>query len=245
MEFDGGFFYGKKHYTTDKGILFKIGQPDEDDITPEQEDYIVKHMNKVENEVYRGDLDKIDLDSFSKFFILNEFCGNIDFVWSSFYFYKERNDDKIYFGPVWDFDLALDNDARLIPTNEKDFFCFEKGPSAGTLNQFIQALINNTYVIEYIQKVWNDLCRNILNETVLLDYIEEKEKYLKESSDLNFLKWDNNFEKIPWDGPNYEYEDYGRKGENFEQSVQVLKDYVKLRFKIFSKIIEKAVSLAK
>lgn len=245
MEFDGGYFYGKKHYKTDNGILFKISNPDEDDITPEQEDYILDHMNIVENEVYNGILDKIDLDSFSKFFILNEFCGDIDFLWSSFYFYKERNDDKIYFGPVWDFDLALDNDARLIPTNDKDFFCFTKGDSAGTLNKFIQVLIGNKYVMEYIQKVWNELCETTLNEKVLLDYLEEREKYLKESSELNFLKWDNNFEKIPWEGPNYESEDYGRKGENFEQSVQVLKEYVKLRFKSFSKVIEKAVSLAK
>ena len=202
-------------------------------------------MNKVESEVYNGILNKIDLDSFSNFFLLNEFCGDIDFLLCSFYFYKERNDDKIYFRPAWDFDLALDNDARLIPTNNKDFFCFENGGSAGSLNKFIQILIGNKYVIEYIKRVWNDLCKNALNETVLLDFIEEREKYLKESSELNFLKWDNNFEKIPWDGPNYEDEDYGRKGENFEQSVQVLKDYVKLRFNSFTKIIEKAVSLAK
>jgi hypothetical protein len=55
----------------------------------------------------------------------------------------------------------------------------------------------------------------VWNKTILLDFLEEREENLKESSELNFLKWDNNKEKIPWEGPNYKSEDYGRKGENF------------------------------
>ena len=241
MEFDGGYFYGKKHYKTEKGIMFKISNPKEDEINPEQESYIVDKLNKLEKEVYNGILDSIDLDSFSKFFLLNEFCGDIDFLWSSFYFYKDRNDDKFYFGPGYDFDLALDNDERLIPTNEKNGFCFQLGGSAGTLKEFIMKLIENKNVMKYIQNVWEQLCSTVLNETVLLDFLEEREIFLKESSDLNFLKWDNCFEKIPWEGPNYESDDYGRKGENFKESVQVLKDYIKQRFDSFTKIINNAV----
>ena len=126
--------------------------------------------------------------------------------WSSCYFHKKRNDEKVYFAPVWDFDLALDNHETLIPTNEKDFFCFQRGGSAGTLNKFVAKLVANKNVIDYIQNTWNELCNTVLNQTCLLDFLEEREKYLKQSSDLNFLKWirDNNFEKIPW-------EDYGGK----------------------------------
>ena len=29
---------------------------------------------------------------------------------------KRRNDEKIYFGPVWGFDLAFDNDNRVFST---------------------------------------------------------------------------------------------------------------------------------
>ena len=63
-----------------------------------------------------------------------------------------------------------------------------------------------------------------------------------ESSELNFLKLDNNKEKIPWEGPNYESEDYVKKNEkNLEESVQVLKDYVKLRFGSLRKLIANSV----
>ena len=249
MEFDGGVFYeeyyGNKHYETKKGMIFKINNPKDDEIVAKQENYILEHLNKVESEVFNGNIENIGLEEFSKFFLVNEYCGDIDFLWSSCYFHKKRNDSKIYFGPVWDFDLALDNHELLIPTNEKDFFCYQRGGSAGTLNKFVATLVGNKKVINYIIKTWKDLCNTVWNQTVLLDFLEEREEYLKESSELNFLKWDNNFEKIPWEGPNYESEDYGRKGENFEESVQVLKDYVKLRFGSLGKLLDKAASSSK
>ena len=249
MEFDGGVFYeeyyGNKHYETKKGMIFKINNPKDDEIVAKQENYILEHLNKVESEVFNGNIENLGLEEFSKFFLVNEYCGDIDFLWSSCYFHKKRNDSKIYFGPVWDFDLALDNHELLIPTNEKDFFCYQRGGSAGTLNKFVATLVGNKKVINYIIKTWKDLCNTVWNQTVLLDFLEEREEYLKESSELNFLKWDNNFEKIPWEGPNYESEDYGSKGENFKESVQVLKDYVKLRFGSLGKLLDKAASSSK
>ena len=40
----------------------------------------------------------------------------------------------------------------------------------------------------------------VLKESVLIDFIEEQKIYLKESAELNFLKWDNFVE---------EYDPYG------------------------------------
>lgn len=55
----------------------------------------------------------MDLDSFYKYFLMQEFCGDIDFVLSSFHCTKRRNDDKLYFGPVWDYDLSFDNEPNV------------------------------------------------------------------------------------------------------------------------------------
>ena len=178
MEFDGGVFYeeyyGNKHYETKKGMIYKISNPKDDEIVAKQENYILEHLNKVESEVFNGNIENIGLEEFSKFFLVNEYCGDIDFLWSSCYFHKKRNDNKIYFGPVWDFDLALDNHELLIPTNEKDFFCYQRGGSAGTLNKFVATLVGNKKVINYIIKTWKDLCNTVWNQTVLLDFLEEK-----------------------------------------------------------------------
>ena len=244
LEFDAGVAFGKKHYKTDRGMIYKIHSPKEEEITSEQEKYITNKMNKFENEVYSGIFDSFDIDTFSKFFLIKEFSGDIDILWSSFYFYKERSDDKFYFGPAYDFDLAFDNYNMQTCVNCMDHFVFERGGTAGTLNDFVRHLIRNKKVMENIKKTWEKTCETVLNKNVLSDFLDEREKYLKESSDLNFLKWDNNFEKIPWEGEKVENEDFGRKGENFEQSIQVLKDYINQRFDTLSRLIDKAFSSA-
>ncbi len=228
-------------FKTQKGITGQIIYPEDDKITAEQENYIKYKLNKFEDEVYNGILDSIDLDSFSKYFIIEEFCGDPDHVWSSYYFRKERNDDKFYFGPAWDYDLAFDNDERLIPTNEKTDFCFKYCDSAGTMREFILSLIENKNVIEYIKNTWEKLYKTVLNENILANYIEEEKKKLEESSELNFIKWNNYVEeddfRFPWD--------FGRKGENFEVSVEVVKDYVVNRFKSLTKLIDNYYTSAK
>ncbi|WP_317313163.1 CotH kinase family protein [Absicoccus porci] len=51
----------------------------------------------------------IDVDSFVKYYLIQEFCENPDATRSSMYLYKDGIDDKLHIGPVWDFDLALGN----------------------------------------------------------------------------------------------------------------------------------------
>ena len=241
-------------FKTDKGINGKIEYPKEDKITSEQKTYIVQKLNKFEDEVYNGILDSIDLESYSKYFLVEEFCADPDHVFSSFYFHKERNDDKFYFGPVWDFDLAFDNDRRLKPTSEKPEFSLNYGDSSGTTRQFIKTLLANKNVIKYIKKTWENLCETVLTEDALLDFIEENSAKIKESVELNILKWDNTVSenRMPWGGNGGNWGrggngmgmGLGQKGEEYETSVEVVKEYVKNRFESLSNLINKAYSSA-
>ena len=245
---------GNSIFKTDKGINGKIEYPKEDKITSEQKTYIVQKLNKFEDEVYNGVLDSIDLESYSKYFLVEEFCADPDHVFSSFYFHKERNDDKFYFGPVWDFDLAFDNDRRLKPTSEKPEFSLNYGDSSGTTRQFIKTLLANKNVIKYIKKTWENLCETVLTEDALLDFIEENSAKIKESVELNILKWDNTVSenRMPWGGNGGNWGrggngmgmGLGQKGEEYETSVEVVKEYVKNRFESLSNLINKAYSSA-
>lgn len=51
----------------------------------------------------------MDMDSFAGHYVLDEISKNIDANYSSVFFYKPRYADKLYSGPVWDYDLALGN----------------------------------------------------------------------------------------------------------------------------------------
>lgn len=50
----------------------------------------------------------IDVDSATQYFLVNELFKNPDGAVASFYLYKKR-DGKLFFGPIWDFDLAMGN----------------------------------------------------------------------------------------------------------------------------------------
>ena len=125
-EITGGYIIESDHWAkqeefyieSKKGIIYTIKYPDEEDIVPEQMNYINNSFNLAEEEVYNNKFDKIDIESFCKFILIEDLCGNSEVFWST-YLTKERLDDKFYFGPVWDFDIAFDNDKRIYPVLEK------------------------------------------------------------------------------------------------------------------------------
>jgi hypothetical protein len=70
---------------------------------------------------------------------------------------------------------------------------------------------------------------------------------LEESSELNFIKWDHFAQEKNsrgGRGGNGGF-GFGRKGENFEVSVEVVKDYVINRFKSLTRLIDNAALSAK
>ena len=96
-------------YFKSNGIRFAVSEPDPP--SEEQTNYIKSTMDDVISTIRNGAKDeiesKIDIDSFVKFYLLNEFLKTVDFNFSSvFYYYK---DGKLYAGPPWDYDLSSGN----------------------------------------------------------------------------------------------------------------------------------------
>ena len=93
-----------------------------------------------------------------------------------------------------------------------------------------------------------------MTEDALLDFIEENSAKIKESVELNILKWDNTVSenRMPWGGNGGNWGRGGngmgmkkkKKGEDYETSVEVVKEYVKNRFESLSNLINKAYSSA-
>jgi hypothetical protein len=52
---------------------------------------------------------RIDVDSFANYYILNEFAFNLDATLTSFFVYTDGVGDIIHTGPAWDFDKCLGN----------------------------------------------------------------------------------------------------------------------------------------
>ena len=163
-----------------------IKSPSEDSITTDQRNYIRAHFNKMEN-----DLDRyVDKNTFLRHFLVGELSGNTDTYWS-LYMYKERDDDTMYTGPVWDFDIAFDNDYRTYPVNNKSDYIYRSGGSyAGTMKQMVDIFVlqNQTSQAKLLE-IWDQARRTLVTEESLVAYIDQMEEELDASQRLNFMRW--------------------------------------------------------
>ena len=226
MEIDGFAYQEPYHFTSKKGVKVTIKYPE---TTKNQTAYLKEWFDEIEENIYTNQkVENIDLETFSQFFILNEFCADIDSVWSSYYVTKQRNDEKLYFGPAWDFDLSLDNDKRLYPTNSREKWIFNYGLSAGTFRQFISKLMSCESTLNSVQKKWEDVTTNDFTKEKIFEFIEEQIKYLDESQKLNFKRW-KVLNKI------LQYEAVARG--SYEEEIKHLKEYIEERFIVFGNML--------
>lgn len=75
----------------------------------------------AEKKNYEEVAELVDIESFVKYYLLNEFTVNPDAYTTSWYMYKDGADDKIHAGPGWDYDYALGNREWFWASSE-DFY---------------------------------------------------------------------------------------------------------------------------
>ena len=211
----------KVHFYSAKGIPVTVKYPDDSKISTEQRNFIKSYFGKMEAST--SDYSKyLDIDSFLRNFIVGEFCGNTDTYWSVF-MYKERDDDLMYTGPVWDFDLAFDNDQRVYPVSDKSDFLYRSGGScAGNMRSFVDKIvILNAAAKAQMLDIWDEARQSGLTEENMIAYIDRLETDLLQSQRLNFLRWPIMNQRVHQNPPT--------KG-SFQAEVEVLRTYMKERF---------------
>jgi hypothetical protein len=180
-------------FTSKQGNPVTIQYPDDEDITTEQYKYIVDHFNKMEAnwKTY------LDTSTFLRHFLVGELSGNTDTYWSV-YMYKHRDNDTIYTGPVWDFDLAFENDNRTYPINRKSDFIYRSGGSVtGNMKVFVDRIcIQDADARSEMLEIWDNARRGDINEQHLVDFIGQQEEYLQQAQKLNFMRWPVMLEKV-------------------------------------------------
>ena len=187
-------------FQSSRGIPVTIKSPDDDKITSEQTNYIKSYFNKLENAAYSVKYDSpttgyrtlLDINSFLQHFIVGEVSGNTDTYWST-YMYKKRNDPKFYVGPVWDFDLAFENDNRTYPINNKTCYIYQwvNSSSAGTMDVLVERIVvNDTRTAGDLLEMWSATRSNGMSGESLCDFVDKWAAEMDASQRLNFMRWD-------------------------------------------------------
>lgn len=155
--------------------------------TPEQFEYIRNYIYLTERAMYAdyfadpttGYAAYIDVDSFIRWFLVNEIMKNNDAkFFSSVWMYKQR-DDKLFMGPLWDFDIAAGN----VNYNDND------NPSGWWIrgSPWIKRLFEDPAFEARVRARWNELKTDQLD--TILDYIDDSAAALAQSASNNFQRW--------------------------------------------------------
>ncbi len=190
LEVDG-FFDGNAFYTSTSSVPVRIHYPDEDEIDATQQTYITDYVNTFESTLMGSNFSDptlgyrplVDSTSLVNWMLCIEISANIDGYYSS-YFYKEQDDPKLYFGPLWDYDIAYYNDTRISGTVKKLMFIDGYGGAR-----------------KWVTRMWEDpwfaqlACHRYAEmlDSGLVDYmnlqIDSLVNLLSESQARNYEKW--------------------------------------------------------
>ena len=176
----------KSWFNSNNGNPVTIKSPDEDEITNNQKQYIRQFFNLMERQWSTY----LDVNSFLRHFLVGELSGNTDTYWSVF-MYKERDENLMHVGPVWDFDLAFNNDQRIYPVNNKSDYIYRSGGScAGNMRNFVDNIVvKDAAAKRQLLEIWDEARQSGLTEENLLAFIDRWAADLEQSQRLNFLRW--------------------------------------------------------
>lgn len=173
-----------------------IKYPDSDDIVSAQTNYIKSHYNLMERTIYSDTKEAfqkyLDMPSFIRHFLVGEISGNTDTYWST-YLYKKRNDDKFYVGPVWDFDIAYENDDRTYPINSNPDWIYAmagKSSEAKGMRDFVNQILKEPTFTSQLKSTYAHYRSNgTITVDALLDVVDYYAELMDESQKLNFVRW--------------------------------------------------------
>lgn len=162
-------------------------------VNSNQEKYIADYLSKCLKAIETRDKETIgnliDIPSAVDCYIVEEFMKNHDVGGTSFYFTKPKG-DKLYFGPIWDFDLSsgnADND------NQDPSFRSYKYTYVGNLyftniqqSSWFSALRKCDWFNDMVKERWLEVRKYGLQTS---DHVEEIATKYKSSFERNFTKW--------------------------------------------------------
>lgn len=162
------------------------------DATAEQVAFIQNFISEADSAILKGNKTEIeaiiDLDSCVDMYLLQEFMLNIDVGWSSLFMYKKQDGGKLYFGPVWDFDLAAGNDKRLFAGGHEGIYVAD-GAGLGMTQEsrWFIALMKQEWFKDMVLARWEEV-KPCFAE--LSSFAEKTANSMKNAIDHNFERWD-------------------------------------------------------
>jgi CotH protein. len=218
------------HFISNKNVKITHKYPADDDHATEQYTYIKNHLNTAEAVLFGSNF-KDPVNGWRKywdektavdFMIVKELTWDPD-GFTSIYFYKRRGDDRFFFGPVWDFDKAYNNDKRKLDLY-LDLMIHKSFPTNGSGTHWHARMWDDETFRAAVKARWNSKKTELLAASNKV-FQEEPEKMAK-SIKANFTRWNITDQALL---------DAATPPSSYDEGLGWLKDYVQSRYEFLDR----------
>ena len=188
------------------GIIYNIKNPDDENLTVNKRIAIGQWIQSFENAVADDDYTNpekgyrayIDEQSFVNWYVGAELTGNIDALYS-IYMYKEADEQRMHFGPLWDLDLGYDNSSeRSLLQNMEAYLWLWNRP----FEKIMQRLWEDPWFAKACNDRLNQLIDNGLQD-YLIESIDSLRNAIWQSQAENFKVWPIDQQVYDWEKHSY------------------------------------------
>lgn len=183
-------------------VNITIQYPKDEDIVPQQLDYIHTYVDSFETALHGTDFQDpvsgwrnyADENSFVDYLLLSEFCRNTDAYRASCYFFKDKNSNggKLKMGPAWDYDLTYGN-VDFCEAWHTDNWAYDFNYNCANDSWLVpfwwERLLQDTLFQHKVRCRWEYLRSDILSQQNLMFYCDSMATYLSESQGFNYTVW--------------------------------------------------------
>lgn len=192
LEVDGFKDTDATYFSTLNGVNIRIHSPEPDSIVERQISYISEHVQKFEDCLYEdpvGDFRTyVDTTTMLQWYLASEITANLDAFWS-IYIYKQKDDPRLYWGPLWDFDIAYNNTTRAGDVSQSLMADVGFGKSVG--KKWVLRLWEDGWWKNAVKNHYETIYNNGLTE-FMINAIDSMATNIRTSADRNFERWDIN-----------------------------------------------------
>lgn len=151
-------------------------------LSPQQEQYLTEQIKLIDNLVY-GDKNSeelwnyLDMDALAKFYIVQELTDNYESFHGSCYLHKEMGEnEKWYFGPVWDFGSSFNRD--------KSQYMYQ-----GDVwhNHWIPEICKFPAFMNRVKEIWNEFYNGDYNN--IYNFIDTHENLIAQAAVKDKERW--------------------------------------------------------
>jgi hypothetical protein len=181
---------------------WKLEYPNDRNVNSQQFGYIKSYIDGFEDvmagpnacHAVSGYRSFIDVDSFIDYFLLQEVVSNNDAFRFSTFFYKNRNDDLLYAGPGWDFNLSAGFLQGVIPGNHlvhEGWRYTDRGDPAFPVPFFWFKLLGCDDFRQQLILRYKALRQTVWTTQALVSLLESKYQEINNSGAYarNFVRW--------------------------------------------------------